>query len=106
QHPQASDVYIELDLLPDLHVRADALLLERALRNLVNNALEHARARRIRLAAWRLTDGVRLTVEDDGVGIDPALQTQVFEAFFQADQHSAMGGLGLGLAIVRQLTQL
>lgn len=106
QHPQASDVYIELDLLPDLHVRADALLLERALRNLVNNALEHARARRIRLAAWSLTDGVRLTVEDDGVGIDPALQTQVFEAFFQADQHSAMGGLGLGLAIVRQLTQL
>jgi signal transduction histidine kinase len=53
-------------------------------------------------------DSVRITVTDTGVGIEPDLLPHVFEPFRQADWHSAgtQGGLGLGLAIVREIVEL
>ena len=57
----------------------------------------------------RLTrkDGYVLTVEDSGAGIDPKFLPHVFEAFRQADGTATRehGGLGLGLAIARQLVE-
>ena len=53
-------------------------------------------------------DGVRIRVQDDGAGIDPAFLPHVFERFRQADGSVSRehGGLGLGLAIVRHLVEL
>jgi signal transduction histidine kinase len=53
-------------------------------------------------------DTVRITVEDDGPGIDPAFLPYVFEPFRQADgsPRRAHDGLGLGLSIARHLVEL
>jgi signal transduction histidine kinase len=51
---------------------------------------------------------VRITVSDNGAGIDPAFLPHVFERFRQADTTAlrSQGGLGLGLSIVRHLVEL
>jgi signal transduction histidine kinase len=100
---------IALDLqCADLWVRSDPLLLERVLRNLLNNALRHAQARRVTLSVEEEADSVLLQVADDGRGLGPAEQVQIFEEFRQLDNpgRNAERGLGLGLAIVQQLATL
>ncbi|MGV8842190.1 MAG: hybrid sensor histidine kinase/response regulator [Pseudomonas sp.] len=100
---------IVLDLhCADLWVRSDPLLLERVLRNLLNNALRHAQARRVTLSAEEDAGNVLLQVADDGRGLSPAEQAQIFEEFRQLDNpgRNAERGLGLGLAIVQQLATL
>jgi signal transduction histidine kinase len=55
-----------------------------------------------------LTDYVQITVRDTGIGIAPEILPHIFDRFWQADSSAtrAHGGLGLGLAIVRQLVEL
>lgn len=92
----------------ELWVRSDPLLLERVLRNLLSNALRHASAQRVWLCAEAEGAAVRLDVADDGRGLAPEEQALVFEEFRQLDNpgRNAELGLGLGLAIVRQLAAL
>lgn len=88
-------------------VRADPQLLHRVLQNLVLNSLEHSGARQIRVSARALDGHLRFEVQDDGCGIDEQTRTQVFDPFFRASSQGAeRRGLGLGLAIVRELTEL
>lgn len=91
-----------------LWVRSDQPLLERMVRNLLANALRHAQARRIWLRADLEGEEVLLEVGDDGVGLAEDQQELVFEEFRQLDNpgRNAEQGLGLGLAIVRQLARL
>ncbi|MBM7060373.1 hybrid sensor histidine kinase/response regulator [Pseudomonas sp. UL073] len=92
----------------ELWVRSDPLLLERILRNLLTNALRHSRATRVWLRT-ELTGGeVTLEVGDDGRGFSPEEQSRAFEEFQQLERNRPGGerGLGLGLAIVRQLASL
>ncbi len=92
----------------ELWVHSDPLLLERLLRNLLNNAQRHARAQHIWLRAEALGDLVILEVGDDGRGLTSDEQLVVFEEFRQLENpgRNAERGLGLGLAIVRQLAML
>lgn len=106
---EAESQGVELQLhCADLWVRSDPLLLERVLRNLLSNALRHAQARRVSIGARDDAGAVLLEVADDGRGLSEAEQTQVFEEFRQLDNpgRNAERGLGLGLAIVRQLAAL
>lgn len=82
--------------------------LNRVLWNLLGNALRHCRCESgsVRLEVRTIADGaaqglVELHIIDDGEGIDPALQAQVFEPFFTT--HSS--GTGLGLYIARELCE-
>lgn len=88
-------------------VWADPQLLQRILLNLVMNSLEHSGAGEIRLRALDTDAQTRFEVDDNGCGIDEATLARVFEPFFQAQaQPRDNPGLGLGLAIVRELTSL
>ncbi|WP_421280080.1 two-component system sensor histidine kinase RstB [Aeromonas taiwanensis] len=86
--------------------RGDVRLLDRALENLIGNALRHA-ASRVSLRMARQGDDYLLEVSDDGPGIDPALAPQIFEPFVRLDQSRdrRTGGAGLGLAIVRSIAR-
>ncbi|WP_457787505.1 ATP-binding response regulator [Pseudomonas sp. PL-6] len=104
--PEAQQQGVALRLeCADCGVRSDPLLLERLLRNLLSNALQHAGARQLSLSARVQGGALLLEVSDDGRGLSEAEQALVFEEFRQLDNpgRNVERGLGLGLAIVRQL---
>jgi signal transduction histidine kinase len=89
-------------------VLGDARALERALTALVDNAIKfspYGGDVEIRLLAQR--DRVEIAVEDHGIGIDPAIRPHIFDRFFHIEKSGGdlFGGIGLGLAITRQVIQ-
>jgi PAS domain S-box-containing protein len=92
------------------HIRTDPVLLQRALRHLLNNALRFAardgRPGRILLGARKRGDRLRLVVADSGIGIPKDQASAVLEPFVQLDAGRASGGLGLGLALAQRLAGL
>jgi PAS domain S-box-containing protein len=108
--PAADRKHIRLDVVHadvPTPVMGDAQRLQQVFWNLLSNAIkftpEDGRVE-VRVEA---TDRVHVSVCDNGRGIDPRFLPHVFERFQQAQQGSARShGLGLGLAIVRQLVEL
>lgn len=91
---------------PPVRVLGDRHHLERALRNLTDNAARHARHRvDLRLSA-NSADAV-VDVVDDGPGVPEADRERIFERFVRLDQSRARdsGGTGLGLPIARQIAR-
>ncbi|CBS86840.1 sensor histidine kinase [Azospirillum lipoferum] len=92
----------------DAVLRTDRGLLMQLLRNLVDNALRYTEAGAIRIRCR--VDGERLAIEvqDTGIGIPPEHLDRIFEEFHQVGnpERDRLRGLGLGLAIVRRLSQL
>jgi len=85
-------------------VDAEPRYLQRAIANLVSNAMRHASERV--LVTTRVEHGrCRVTVEDDGPGIPEAFRERVFTPFLRLDDSRtrASGGYGLGLSIVRRV---
>ena len=86
-------------------VKSDPLLLSRVIRNLLQNAFDHADAENISIK-WRVNERiVRIEVTDDGVGIPKHERRAIFKEFHQIGE-SAKLGMGLGLPIVEQLCEL
>jgi CheY-like chemotaxis protein len=96
---------------PDAQVLGDKARLVQVLANLLNNAAKYTpEERRIDVAA--VVDAAHgrllLTVRDEGIGMEPELTGHVFDLFTQAQRSvdRAQGGLGLGLALVKNLVEL
>ena len=107
--PQAEFKGLAMRLVPTrLKVFADPTLLERALRNLIENAVRYTPAGSILLGVRRRQDRVRLDVVDTGVGIAEDKKEEIFEEFVQVGNpgRDLSQGLGLGLAIVARLAAL
>jgi len=87
----------------------DAGLLERAIGNLVANAVVHGRqGGRVALTVGSARDRAVVTVEDDGPGIPEPERARLFERFFRGDAARARapsGGFGLGLSIAREIVE-
>jgi signal transduction histidine kinase len=92
---------IECAIPPDLVIEADRDQLYRVLLNLARNAVE-AGARRLRFAAVRENRVIAIDISDDGPGLPPKAQDNLFRPFFGS---ARPGGSGLGLAIARELTR-
>ena len=99
---------IELDDGLPVWVRTDRHRLMQVLVNLLGNALKFTHHGEVVLRVQWQAPGVLFSVQDTGIGIDQAQQTQIFSRFSQGDSdiHARYGGNGLGLAISRQLVEL
>ncbi len=99
---RAPGLRYELDFQPTL-VRGDPDALERAIGNLVDNALKWSPPDgRIRIAAV----GGKVEVSDDGPGITADDLPYIFDRFYRSAQARALPGSGLGLAIVRRIADM
>jgi PAS domain S-box-containing protein len=90
-------------------LHADPVRLQQVVANLLSNAIKFTPANgRVEVGAALVDGQVELTVSDTGCGIAPEFLAHVFDRFRQADSSTTRrhGGLGLGLAIVRQLVAL
>jgi signal transduction histidine kinase/CheY-like chemotaxis protein len=101
---------IDLDL-PDtaLEIDADPIRIAQVFGNLLNNAAKYGCAGGgVRVTARALDDEAVVEVSDDGQGIDAELLPRVFDLFTQGERPSGAvrEGLGIGLALVRNLVQL
>jgi two-component system, chemotaxis family, CheB/CheR fusion protein len=89
-------------------VMGDSARLNQIVWNLISNAVKFTPAGgHIEVQVRILSTEACIEVTDDGVGIEPEFQPRIFEMFGQARARAAStkGGLGIGLALVRQLTE-
>jgi two-component system sensor histidine kinase CpxA len=95
---------VRLDATPGLRVLAQHALLERAVSNLVRNALRYGGSGAVELRAAAAEGAVRIVVGDRGPGVPAAALPRLGEPFFRpaAARDRDSGGTGLGLAIVRR----
>lgn len=94
-------IHTEINASLMIHVRPKAF--ERALQNLVSNAEKYGTE--IWMSAKEKSDKIIIMVDDNGVGLNPALYEDVFKPFYRAEpsRNTATGGVGLGLPIVRDI---
>ncbi len=86
-------------------VEADRRLLRRLVRNLIENALRHGEPP-VEVEIAPADGAVRLIVSDRGPGVPDTERERIFEPFYRpAGEASAEGGIGLGLALVRQIAE-
>ncbi len=86
---------------PPVIAEIDPRRVERILRNLVGNAVEHGECRPVRVRLGVSESAVAITVRDHGIGLKPGEEKLVFNRFWRADPSRARqtGGTGLGLSI-------
>ncbi len=103
--------HIDTHVPPDLPlVRLDAVLVERLLANLLDNAAKYTPAASpITINAAAVEEDnhryVRVNVEDSGPGLSPGMESRVFDKFTRGEKESALPGIGLGLAICRAIVE-
>ena len=90
----------------DVSVQGDERLLRRALRNLLENAARYGAGAAPEVEIRRIGGRVELRISDRGPGVAPAERERIFEPFYRLPGHSEqIGGVGLGLSLVRQISQ-
>jgi signal transduction histidine kinase len=102
------ELKIELPQEP-INLNGDPVRLAQVLANLVNNASKFSGPHtRITLSAAYAEGELKISVKDQGAGIDPAFLPHIFDLFAQADQSldRSQGGLGIGLTLVKHLVEL
>jgi two-component system phosphate regulon sensor histidine kinase PhoR len=99
-------VQLDVQHAPDLMVRVNSQLMERALGNLIDNAIKYS-ATGSTVRVWPEAHGqeIALRVCDQGPGIPRTHHERLFERFYRVDKSRSrsLGGTGLGLAIVKQV---
>jgi len=106
-------VNIESQVSTDISIKGDSDQLRQVFNNLIENAIKYGAqggtvtitlSQPAYLPALR-SEGIEVTVSDDGPGIDPVHLPRLAERFYRIDSHRSrqMGGTGLGLAIVKHI---
>ncbi len=102
-------ITVDTEYLPVPLLQGDAGRLKQVFWNLLANAVKFTpEGGHVRITVQAGADGLVATVRDTGIGIEPTFLPHVFDRFQQADLSSTRrhGGLGLGLAIAKQLVEL
>jgi signal transduction histidine kinase/ActR/RegA family two-component response regulator len=107
---EAKDIHLAIDLGPrPSTITADPDRLQQVLWNLFSNSVKFTpQGGRVAVTVARVGAHFKVEIADNGEGIKAEMMPHIFDRFRQADASSARrhGGLGLGLSIVRQLTEL
>jgi CheY-like chemotaxis protein len=93
----------------DVYVNGDRTRLVQVIANVLNNAAKYTpQGGEIVLAVATQTGSARISVTDNGIGIEPSLLPYVFDLFTQGERtpDRTQGGLGLGLSLVKNITAL
>ena len=102
-------VHLELDRPADsVYVKGDIRRVERILRNLLTNAIDHAEQKPIKVTIKHDEYAVAISVRDFGVGLDKESSLRVFDRFWRADPSRSRirGGTGLGLSMALEDARL
>src|SRR5882757_10020378 len=98
---EESGTRLELDVPPGVYAEIDPRRVERIVRNLVANALDHGEGKPVQIRLGADEQSVAVLVRDHGLGLKPGEAGLVFNRFWRADSSRARrsGGTGLGLSI-------
>ena len=107
--PTLASDQLEVRIADDLPaVQVDAIFVDQILTNLLENAARYAGGKRIVVSAKHVSDQVWLDVEDAGPGVPASAMPRLFERFYRGPRRQGSrseGGSGIGLAVVRGLTE-
>jgi signal transduction histidine kinase len=96
---------LEAEIEPQLLVQGQATLLQRLLRNLLDNAQRYTPAGgTVSVQARRRGALITISISDTGMGLSPDQLPRVFERFWRASPDRSQGGAGLGLAIAHRIS--
>ena len=101
--------HIELERPADsVYIKGDIRRVERILRNLLKNAIDHAEAKPINVTIKQDEHSVAIAVRDHGIGLDKESALRVFDRFWRADpsRSRVRGGTGLGLSMALEDARL
>lgn len=104
------EIYFHPCIEERVSVIADAAQFKRVINNLISNSKKYAakdRKGRIDIRVGLMSEFVRVSVEDNGIGIPKEARVKVFERLYRVDEsrNSKIGGSGLGLAIVKKIIE-
>jgi signal transduction histidine kinase len=101
---ETKDISIFRDIDKNLMVRTDVFMLEQIVENIFSNALKYSYSdSTVGMIAFRKDGEIRLTIKDEGIGMNEDELQYIFNRFFRADESrsSQTKGFGLGLAIAK-----
>jgi len=106
---EAAGKRVESDIIQGCRIRGDRLWLQRALDNVLRNAVRHtAASSAVEITMQRSGSRIEISVLDHGEGVPDAALEHIFEPFFRTEEARTRtaGGYGLGLAIARRVIEL
>ena len=105
----ARGLTIQNDIAPDLTINGDTHKLRHLFYHLLDNAVKFSASNQtVWLSAKTCNNGeIQLGITDEGIGIDPSNHEKIFDRFFQLNRgdNRSHGGMGIGLTIVKALTE-
>jgi two-component system phosphate regulon sensor histidine kinase PhoR len=105
---EAKKIRLELDCSEELKGKINPLLLEQAVVNLIDNAINYSEeGTSVAVVAEEMGQEILIRVQDHGSGIERKHLERIFERFYRVDKSRSrkLGGTGLGLAIVKHIVQ-
>ena len=101
------NVTVEKDIADGIQIRGDGSRLERALYNLMDNAVRHTGSgKKIRVSLSEMDSKAYIRVTDFGNGISEEESKVIWDRYYTSRQRKGKGGSGLGLAIVKQIVTM
>lgn len=99
---------LEFDMeLPDVMFNGNEALLERVWSNIIDNAIKHSRSNGVIGITMETSENmIKVTVTENGDGMDEEVQRHIFEKFYQGDSSRKEEGNGLGLALVKRIVDI
>ncbi len=102
-------ITISISCMPSIRIKANKVLLEQAVMNLIDNACKYTnKGGKVFVRGEMIENTVHIVVADNGIGISQKELTKIFERFYRVDKERSrnLGGTGLGLSIVKQIVKI